>query len=169
LVARTWMRERIYRRRTRHLRRFISRFLKSDHRILHLARLLNLRRRLRYARRNRRFITATRFYRTQRIRFRPRRVGKVYSTLNTGMIGYAGPRRATPTACEDVGRELGRRLRRIGVRRVIPVLQNPKDRSSKAVLRGIFDRRWRMRARYLMIRSRIPHGHGLRPPKPRRV
>ena len=101
--------------------------------------------------------------------FKVPKVGRSITLVCTGTVGYSGPRRGSPSACEEAGRELARRLRRKKPQRPWIVFHSGKNRISRAAARGLLDKRFKLRPRYASVDPKVPHSLGLRKPKPRRV
>lgn len=85
------------------------------------------------------------------------------------MTGYKGRRRSTPSACEEMGRRVGKFLQSRKIRSAMLTINAHDDNMVNAAIKGISEKRYKLEFPELVFKPLIPHGHGLRAKKRRRV
>jgi len=97
------------------------------------------------------------------------RYGRTLTMISTGRVGFKGPRRSSYIAAEEVGRRAAKELKRRKIKKVQVILFSVKNKKTKAAVRGLLDKRLKIKASNYKLCPPIPHSKGLRKKKPRRV
>ena len=91
--------------------------------------------------------------------------GEVISWTSAGMLGFSGPKRATPYAAIQAARALGQKIEGVGMSE-LEVFINGIGSGPEAAIRALASDGFNIT--FIKNITPIPHG-GPRPPKPRKV
>jgi len=97
------------------------------------------------------------------------RYGRTVTMISTGRVGFKGPRRSSYIAAEEVGRKAAKELKKRKIKRVQIIIFSAKNKKTKAAVRGLLDKRLKIKVSNYKLCPPIPHSKGLRKKKPRRV
>lgn len=95
--------------------------------------------------------------------------GSVIANVSSGSAGFKGPKRTTTIAAYEAGKLLATKLIAKKISQAVVVVQRFNNRILGSVLRGLADDRVGFKVLGLDYQFRVPHSHGLRAKKVRRV